>query len=31
MTFEDQLKIRTYHHLEEHTSGRYLLTIVMNN
>ena len=25
MTFEDQLKILTYYHLEEHTSGRHLL------
>ena len=25
MTFDDQLKILTYYHLEEHTSGRHLL------
>lgn len=25
MTFEDQLKILTYFHLEEHSSGRHLL------
>ncbi len=25
MTFEDQLKILSYYHLEEHTSGRHLL------
>ncbi len=25
MTFEDQLRILTYYHLEEHTSGRHLL------
>lgn len=28
MTFEDQLKILTYYHLEEHTSGRHLLQVL---
>lgn len=28
MTFEDQLKILTYYHLEEHSSGRHLLQIL---
>lgn len=28
MTFEDQLKILTYYHLEEHSSGRHLLQVL---
>lgn len=28
MTFEDQLKILTYFHLEEHSSGRHLLQVL---
>jgi len=28
MTFEDQLKILTYYHLEEHISGRHLLQVL---
>lgn len=28
MLFEDQLKILTYYHLEEHTSGRHLLQVL---
>jgi hypothetical protein len=28
MTFEDQLKILTYDHLEEHSSGRHLLQVL---
>ena len=28
MTFEDQLKILIYYHLEEHTSGRHLLQVL---
>lgn len=28
MTFEDQLKILAYYHLEEHTSGRHLLQVL---
>ncbi len=28
ITFEDQLKILVYYHLEEHTSGRHLLQVL---
>jgi hypothetical protein len=28
MTFDDQLKILTYYHLEEHSSGRHLLQVL---
>ncbi|MBD1401475.1 hypothetical protein [Pelovirga terrestris] len=28
MTFEDQLKILTHYHLEEHSSGRHLLQVL---
>ena len=31
MTFEDQLRILTYYHLEEHTSGRHLLQALEEN